>query len=251
MQTSLDAFLDGRFELEQPSSGPRAAIDALLLAAIVPCEEGREGRVLDAGCGSAVIALSIATRYPLMHVTGVEREAEIVALARRNIARNKMTGRISIVEADLTRPLGELAEPALQPQGFSHVVANPPFYRADQSRSCKNESKSAAHRLQGGDLARWVRFLTAMAAPKASVSLIHRPESLPELLDLFCGRFGDLKIVPVYSRPHSSAIRVLVQGIKGSRAPVSLLPGVVLRDEDGASSKDVEAILRDGKSLKL
>ncbi len=251
MRTSIDAFLDGRFTLEQPSTGPRAAIDALLLAAIVPCADNEKGRVLDAGCGSAAIALSLATRFPDIHVIGIEREGEIADLARRNIAHNGLCRRVTVIEADLIRPLGELAEPELRPQSFSHVVANPPFYRTDQSRSCKDERKSAAHRLRGGDLAQWIRFLTAMAAPKASVSLIHRPEALPELLQLLQGRFGNVKIVPVYSRPQGAAIRILVQGVKGSRAPVSLLPGLVLRREDGRYSAQVEAILRDGKAFRL
>ena len=251
MQTSLDAFLDGRFTLEQPRTGPRAAIDALLLAAIVPCEGQAGERVLDAGCGCAPIALSIATRFPLIEVIGVERQSEIAALARRNVTHNQMGERVSIIEADLTRPLGEFAQEGLEPASFSHVVANPPFYRADQSRSCKDDSKSVAHRLQGDELSEWIRFLTAMAAPKASLSLIHRPENLRELLELLKGRFGALKIVPVYSDPRSKAIRILVQGIKGSRAPISLLPGLVLRSEDGHHSLDVEAILRDGKGLIL
>jgi len=251
MQTSIDAFLDGRFTLEQPRRGPRAAMDALLLAAIVPCFEDKSERVLDAGCGCAPIALSIATRYPLVHVTGVEREREMVALARRNVAHNEVEKRINIIEADLVRPLGELPAEGLEPQSFDHVVANPPFYRHDESRGCKDEHKSAAHRLQQGDLAHWLRFLTAMAAPKAVLSLIHRPETLPELLELCKGRFGGLKIVPVYSSPHGAAIRILLQGIKGSRAPLCLLPGLVLRDEEGQYNPQIEAVLRKGDPLHL
>ena len=251
METSFDAFLDGRFTLEQPSKGPRASIDALLLAAIVPCKVGMSERVLDAGCGCAPIALCLATRFPLIHVTGIECQSEIVTLARRNVAHNELGKRVSIIEADLVRPLGELAQTGLEPQSFAHVVANPPFYRADRSRSCKSDDKSAAHRLQGGELEQWIRFLTAMAAPKASLNLIHRPDSLPELLRLLKGRFGALKIVPVYSDPQSPAIRILVQGTKGSRAPMSLLPGLMLRSKEGRNSKNVEAILRDGEALVL
>ncbi len=255
MQTSIDAFLDGRFTLEQPCTGPRTGLDALLLAAIVPCLVDRRERVLDAGCGCAPIALSIATRFPLAHITGVERESKIVDLARRNVAHNDMEKSISIIEADLIRPLGEMQgegeERRLEPQSFQHVVANPPFYRHDQSRVCKDERKSAAHRLQDGELAQWIRFLTAMAAPKGSISLIHRPEALPELLELCKGRFGGLKIAPVFSTPDSAAIRILVQGTKGSRAPLALMKGVVLREEDGSYNVDMEAVLREGKPLRL
>jgi len=251
MKTRFDAFLDGRFTLEQPSKGPRASIDALLLAAIVPCSPNASERVLDAGCGCAPIAMCLATRFPHIRVTGIECQSDIATLARRNVAHNNLEARISIIEADLVKPLGELAQTGLDPQSFEHVVANPPFYRTDCSRSCASEDKSAAHRLQGGELAEWVRFLTAMAAPKASLNLIHRPEALPELLRLLKGRFGALKIVPVYSDPQSAAIRILIQGVKGSRAPMSLLPGLMLRSEKGRDSKDVEGIMRDGKALVL
>ena len=251
METSFDAFLDGRFTLEQPSKGPRASIDALLLAAIVPCKPDVSERVLDAGCGCAPIALCLATRFPQLHVTGIECQSDIVKLARRNVAHNKLEARVSIIEADLVKPLGELSQTGLELQSFAHVVANPPYYRADRSRSCASEDKSAAHRLQGGELEQWIRFLTAMAAPKASLNLIHRPDSLSELLTLLKGRFGALKIVPVYSDPHKSAIRILIQGIKGSRAPMSLLPGLVLGREKGRYSTDVEAILREGAALVL
>jgi tRNA1(Val) A37 N6-methylase TrmN6 len=251
MQTSLDAFLDGRFTLEQPRQGPRAGIDALLLAAMVPCGADEEGRVLDAGCGCAPITLSIATRFSRIHVVGVERQSEIADLARRNVAHNKMNERVSIIEADLTRPLSEIGEPGLNPQSFSHVVANPPFYRTDQSRSCKSDNKSAAHRLQEGELEEWIRFLTAMAAPKASLSLIHRPDALPELLALLKGRFGALKIVPVFSSADHAAIRILVQGNKGHRGPMSLLPGFVLRNKEGRYHSNVEDVLRHGKALRF
>ncbi len=251
MQTDIDAFLNGRFTLEQPCKGPKAAIDALLLAAIVPAGQKACERVLDAGCGCAPIALSVATRFPRVHVTGVERQSEIADLARRNVAHNDMSKRVSIVEADLTRPLGEILQVGLEASSFSHVVANPPFYLADQSRSCNSDHKSAAHRLKGGELAQWVRFLTAMAAPKGSLSLIHRPESLPELLELLKGRFGALKVVPVFSHPTSAAIRILVQGVKGSRAPMSLLPGFILRGADGRYSPKAEAILRHGQDFRL
>ncbi len=251
METSFDAFLDGRFTLEQPSKGPRASIDALLLAAIVPCKGEAGERVLDAGCGCAPIALCLATRFAHLQVTGIECQSDIVALARRNVAHNKLEARVLIIEADLIKPLGELPQKGLEPQSYAHVVANPPFYRTDRSRSCASEDKSAAHRLQGGELAQWIRFLTAMAAPKGSLNLIHRPDSLPELLTLLKGRFGALKIVPVYSDPQRPAIRILIQGIKGSRAPMSLLPGLVLGCQKGRYGIDVEAILREGKALVL
>jgi len=38
-KTTRDSFLDGRLTILQPVSGPRAAIDALFLAAAVPAQK--------------------------------------------------------------------------------------------------------------------------------------------------------------------------------------------------------------------
>jgi tRNA1(Val) A37 N6-methylase TrmN6 len=44
---------------------------------------------------------------------------------------------------------------------------------------------------------------------------------------------------------------VLVQGIKGSNAPLQLRPGLVLHKADNSFTPEVEAILRHGAALSL
>jgi tRNA1(Val) A37 N6-methylase TrmN6 len=223
----------------------------MLLAAIVPCQPDDRGPVLDAGCGSGAVALALASRFVHLQVTGVEIRKEMADLARANVRRNQLEARIDIITADLTLPLARLQNAGLKPESCAHVVSNPPFYSTQRSRSCDSRHKSAAHRLQEGELEQWIRFLTAMAAPKATISLIHRPENLPELLELMRGRFGDLAVAPVFSKPGGAAIRILVQGIKGSKAPLRLLQGIVLRDETGGYGPRAEDILRHGAGLVL
>ena len=46
--------------------------------------------------------------------------------------------------------------------------------------------------------------------------------------------------------PDAPAIRVLVRARKGSRAPLALLPGLMLNDADGKPTAEAEAILRGG-----
>lgn len=249
--TTIDAFLGGRFQLEQPKKGPRAGIDAMLLAAGVPVAADREETVLDAGSGSGAIALSLAARFPLAAVTAVERQPSMAALARRNAERNGLAGRLRVVECDLTQPLPALAALGLARHGFDHVVANPPYYDADRSRPSPSDDKSAAHRLAADDLAAWLGFLTNMAAGKGTLSLIHVPERLPELLALIGRRFGALKVAPVFARPGEPAIRIVLQGVKGSRAPLRLLPGLTLQDATGGYGPQAEAILRHGEAWRL
>jgi tRNA1(Val) A37 N6-methylase TrmN6 len=48
-----------------------------------------------------------------------------------------------------------------------------------------------------------------------------------------------------------AATRIIVQGVKGSRAPVRLLPGLVLHGESEKFTGAAEAILREGAAFPL
>jgi tRNA1(Val) A37 N6-methylase TrmN6 len=58
-------------------------------------------------------------------------------------------------------------------------------------------------------------------------------------------------VLPVYAKPDATAIRVLVRGVKASRAPLSLLPGFFLADDEGRPTAEAEAVLREGAMLPL
>ena len=105
--------------------------------------------------------------------------------------------------------------------------------------------------MREGDLAAWVRFFAAMAAPNGLLTLIHRPDCLGQLLGLLEGRFGNITVFPLLPRAGEAATRMLVQAKKGSRAGLSLLPGLVLHDAGGAYTETAEAVLRGGAALDL
>jgi tRNA1(Val) A37 N6-methylase TrmN6 len=90
-----------------------------------------------------------------------------------------------------------------------------------------------------------------MAAPGAQLTLIHRPDTLGELLQLLAGRFGGVVIFPLFPRQDEPAARILVQARKGSRAGLGLLPGLVLHEDDGRYTDAAEAVLRGGQALDL
>ncbi|MEG6508790.1 methyltransferase [Methyloligella sp. 2.7D] len=250
--TSLDGFLGGRFHALQPRTGHRAGSDTVFLAAAAIQDaaggNGGEGlRILDAGAGAGVAGLCLLSRFPSLQVTAVETDPALCALARQNGERNGFSERYGVIEADVTAPGKRLAETGLARESFSHVIANPPYYRAGSVRSAPEAEK--AHVMAEGGLAAWVRFLTAMAAARAALTIIHRPEVLPELLQLLQPRFGALRVFPLFAKPGAPASRILVRGIKGRRGGLELLPGLVLHDGKGGYTPPAEAVLRAGAPL--
>jgi tRNA1(Val) A37 N6-methylase TrmN6 len=151
----------------------------------------------------------------------------------------------------VSRRLDDLPELQADAEGFDHVLANPPYNPQGAGTVSLEALKATANVMPGGNLARWARFMAAMARPGGSATMIHRADAVGEVLSAFAGRFGGLLVYPLYPREGRSAIRVLVQGIKGSNAPVELRPGLVLHATGNAFRPEVEAVLRHGTGLSL
>lgn len=237
-----DAVLGGRVRLLQPARGYRAAIDPVLLAAAVPA--GRGQSVIDVGCGVGTAMLCLARRVADVRVVGLDLQPEILGHARRNIALNGFDDRAEALEGDLLAP-----PPGLKSGGFDHVLANPPFLESGRGRSSPVAAKAAATVEGQATLDDWLRFCVRMGGPRASVTVIHRADRLADLLAAMTGRLGALKVFPLWPAEGQPARRILVQGRKGSAAPLEVLPGLVLHRPDGAYTEPAEAILRHGGAL--
>lgn len=232
---SDDQFLGGALKVYQSRSGFRSGIDAVLLGASVPAIQKNEGgmRVLEAGCGAGVVSLSIGARCGLARIDAIEIEPVNAELAKRNAARNGMGDRLKIIVGDLSEPVTKLEMFGLKRNSYDVVVANPPFYNEAETRVSSHPLRRRAKRAEATTLETWVRFMTAMAAPKGMISMIHKADKLEDILKVLAGRFGGVSVYPVFPKAGEPANRVIIQGIKGSRAPLRLLEGLVLHDDQG------------------
>ncbi len=233
--------------LLQPEKGVRAGIDAVFLAASIPAVAGE--RLVEAGIGSGVVSLCLNARTPGLEITGLEIDARSAALARRNIARNNAQEAVRIIEADVTARGQVLQEQGIEPDAYDHVFANPPYYDEGSGQASDIPGKSAAHMLRRGDLAKWIKFMVRCVRPGGSISMVHRPGALGEIINALTGRAGQIRILPLFPRPGAAAIRIIVQARKASRAPLAILPGLALQDETGSYCPRAEAVLRMGKSF--
>ncbi len=241
---SEDRFLGGRLNILQPAKGYRAGIDAVFLAATVPCRPGET--VFEAGIGTGVAALCLLSRVAGVDVTGIELAGRSVELAQENARRNGFSGQVQIMLCEIAD-----ASRMLAPDSFAHAFANPPYFESGKVRPSSDEHKAIANAQPPGDLELWVKVLVRLVRPQGTVTLVHRAEALGRLLKAFEGRLGDIRIAPLHPRHGKPASRLIVQGVKGSRAPLQLLPGMILHGEGSAFTPEAEAILRHGTAWPL
>ncbi len=249
--TSLteDAFLGGRINLLQPEKGYRAGIDAVFLAATVPCSAGEQ--VFEAGIGAGAAALCVTARCPGVHLTGIENNARYALLCEENAKRNGYAQHVKVINAELKDAMRRELIHMPQHGSFQHAFANPPFFEDGKVTPSPSLLKAKAHSFGPDDLDLWIKVMIAMVGLRGTVTLIHRPEALGKILASMEEKLGDIRVAPLHAREHTTASRIIVQGVKGSRAPLQLLPGLILHNADNSFTEAADAILREGLDLRL
>ena len=235
-----NALLGGRVRLRQPAKGYRAGMDAALLAAAVAAAPGE--RVIEAGCGAGAVLMQIAARCPGVALTGLERDPAMAALARENASLNGADAQI--VEGDVAAGFRTLDLPL-----FDRAVSNPPFFDDPAALRAPAEGKRGAWMADDG-LKAWTTFLLKSVREGGRIAVIHRADRLADLLALLGETAGSFAVRGIHPYTDEPAKRVLVQAIKTGKAPLRLLPPLVLHDRSGAKhTAEAEAILRGEAAL--
>ncbi len=244
-----DRLLDGRILLRQPRSGHRAGTDAVLLAAAAPAD--LSGLVIDVGAGVGTVGLILASRCPAAELALVEKDAAIAGLAEENLCLNGLANRGSVYIADVFSK-GSLKQSGLLAKKAALVITNPPFEDAKCVRISPIPGKRDAHVMAGEGTQRltaWILACLALLADSGTFLMIHRPEAMPEILAACGKRLGGVALMSVHSHRDKPASRILLRGKKGSRAPLSISPPLVLQ-EQGRFTPLAEAIHRGTRLLE-
>ncbi len=244
---SVDAWLGGRLSLVQPRRGHRVGSDAALLVAAAG---GAERRIVDVGAGVGAVGLALASRDERSNVDLVEIDADLARLAIGNATRNGLAARARVLRLDVV-DAGARREAGLADEAADFVVTNPPFFDPGTVRVSPEAPRARAHVFPSGHsraapLAAWIRACLALLAPGGRFAMIHRPEALAQILAAAENRIGALALLPVHPRAGASAHRLIVSGVKGSKAPLRIAPALVLHRPDGRLTEEADAIHRGG-----
>lgn len=118
-------FYDVTLEVTPAVLVPRPETEHLVEAALAWLQRRAlpRPRIVDVGAGSGAIAIVLARHLPDAQVLAIDLSAEALQVARRNIARLGLAGRIALLQADLLAALDG---------AFDLIAANLPYVDQDE-----------------------------------------------------------------------------------------------------------------------
>lgn len=238
-------LLGQRVKVMQPSAGYRVGMDGALLAAACAgaiADARKPLQALELGCGAGGALLSLKARCPDLNLTGIEREPVYADLARRNVVLNA-THNVAIIEGDIGTGFK-----AFELERFDLVFSNPPYFDDPDTLRPPHEAKRPAWIADDG-LGAWLDFALAATKDGGDVIFIHRADRLGDILAGLSEKAGSFMIRPIQSFAGKDAKRIIVRAKRLGRAPLRLLPPLILHDNGVRKhTEEVEAMLR-GKTL--
>ncbi len=165
-------------------------------------------------------------------------------MARENIIANGLADRVEAVGGDVAAGFRALG---LAP--FDAAIANPPFF--DDAAAIRGPAPARAGAYIADDgLDAWTGFLLKAVREGGTITVIHRADRLGDLLAQLTPKAGSIRIRPIHPFADQPAKRVIVRAIKTGKAPLVLLPPLILHDQAGGKhTAEAEAILRGEAAL--
>ncbi len=131
-------FCFKQFEIKQDRCAMKVGTDGVLIGAWAMGGK----RILDVGCGTGLVALMMAQRFPQAQVLGIDIDRDACEQAMENVMSSPFGERVKIEhcrfqdflsqEDDTTMPL------------FDAIVSNPPFF-VDSKKNPDNKRALARH----------------------------------------------------------------------------------------------------------
>lgn len=213
--------------------------DSVLLAHFVNSSKVKKGNYgIDLGCGSGVISIVLAWENPLLHIDGIEIQAEAAKLAEQNVQLCALSDRINITEGDIRRH-----REILKSGAYDFTVSNPPYYSIKSGKSASDTNIAIA---RGEELCTLEDICTAASYCTrwgGSFMLVYKPERLADVFrSLNKTGFEPKRLRFVHHKASSPPNLVLIESRRGGNPSLVIESPLVLANDDGSDTDEVMKI---------
>jgi tRNA1Val (adenine37-N6)-methyltransferase len=236
---TVDEILGGSLRIIQKKKGYRFSVDALLLAHFAGLREWDD--LIDLGTGSGIVALIMANRCCSGRVLGIEIQEHIAAMAQRSATLNGLADRVAIRQGDIRSP-----ETISAPLSFDVALFNPPYRRFRSGRMNPNPEKAMARHEIAGTGEDFLAAAFYLLRRGGRASTIYPASRTVELLHrMRVCQMEPKRLRIIYSRPNGVGKFTLVEGVKGGREELVIMPPLSIYSTGNRYSEEMVTIFRE------
>ena len=226
--------------LIQKKNGLTFGSDAYLLYAYM--KPRKNAIAADFGSGTGIISLLSLAKKKFSYIYAVEVQESFADLIQRNAEENKLDDSMKVVCSDVRR---------LTVSDFGReldvVFSNPPYMTTDSGYQNQNEEKYIARHEVCGDINDFCLSAAKLLKYGGSFYVVYRPD---RLVDLICAmrsaKLEPKRMTYVYADSYHAPSLVLIEAKKGGASGLYLTKPLLLKNEDGSNTTDIEYIYENG-----
>ena len=219
----------------------RFGTDAVLLASWARVHT--RDKVADLGCGTGVVGLLLASRYPRASIIGLEIQPDMADMAARSCAMNELPAeRIRVLQGDLRESADLLGYNTMDV-----VVCNPPYGKVGHGLV----SQAAAHALARHEICCTITDV-AQAAYKllrygGRAYIIYPANRIDDVVyELRQAKMAPKRLRLVYHAFGNAPNFLLLEAVREGGQGLLWEPPLVLYHKDGTMTDEANVIYRDG-----
>lgn len=214
------------------------SLDAVLLAhfAYMPVNKGN---ILDLCTGNGAIPLLLSQRTK-GSIYALEIQARLADMAKRSVALNQLTERVTVIEGDLTE-----RQPLLHQSYYDVVTCNPPYFSTKHmTQHNLNEHLTIARHEVLCSLSDVVKACKLYVKPGGKVAMVHRPERLVDLITLFRAHAIEPKRMRlVYPKEGKDANMLLLEGMRDGKPGLEILTPLYIYEDTKTYTEEARSII--------
>ena len=204
------------------------SLDSVLLANFVNIKL-TDKKIIDFCSGNAPVPMLLSFRTKA-RIFGVEIQNYIYKMGLDSIKENGMDDQIVFINDDVKN-----IKSLFDAESFDIVTCNPPYFKYNNGSIVnENTGKSIARHEVCINLEDIIKNASYLLKNGGTLSLVHRPERLIEIINLMQKyNIEPKRIRMVYPKIDKSANILLIEGIKNGKSGIKVEKCLIVHDEDG------------------
>ncbi len=218
--------------------------DAFLLADFSAPRRGELAADIGTGCG--IIPSLWLAQGNAAGVLGVELQEDACQLARRTIEENGYGDRFMLLHCDMRQLAG-----AAERERYHTVACNPPYF-TDSSGFVSPNAQRAAARSELScsieDVCAAARYLVRYGG---RFCMCHRPERLTDIIcAMRAAGIEPKRLRMVQNAEGTAPWLVLIEGRRGGKPSLDILPPFIMRKADGSDSDELARLYAEYRTTR-